>query len=164
MSERLIAAAKANYDTSPIPGDFLIPPRLLVREAVASLGWGTMTYACDTCGFEWSVWLSLGVEGPPALRDAGLYLASPMWAGACPAWPIKPDATPEERAQLRHMAKCDGRMGHVRFREDREFAAKLIPDDAPRFIVGPYDSAHLVIPEDALVAARRFHADRESRP
>ena len=56
----------------------------LVREAVGRLVWGTMDYACDACGFRWAVWMSLGVEGPPALRESGLYVAAPFTIG-CPA-------------------------------------------------------------------------------
>lgn len=158
MSARLIAAAKANYGAGTDPGQPMIPARLLVREAVATLGWGSMIYQCDACGFEWHVWLALGVEGPPSLRAAGLYIAAPFTAGKCPSWPVKPDATDEDRANFRHLTQCAGTMGHVRFKSDREFYPTLIPDDAPRFVIGAYDSADLVIPEDALVRAQRFHA------
>lgn len=119
----------------------------LVREAVAGLGWGTMTYACDTCEFEWEVWLSFGVEGPPALRDAGLYVAAPFGLSSCPAWP--------------DMRSCGGRMSHVRWSDDRRFCSPaLIPDDVPRFVLprslsGGGEGAALEIPTPAVVRARR---------
>lgn len=161
MSERLIAAAAANV---PQPGDGpRVPQVVLVREAVASLGWGTMTYACEACGFEWRVWLGLGVEGPPSLREVGLYVACPFVVGRCPAWPVKPGATDEDRARFAHLTRCDGQMSHVRFAQDETFAPRLMPDDAPRFVLDTwYDAAQLVIPEPALIRARQFHSERES--
>lgn len=159
MSARLIAAAAANIDEGAY--DPPVPHVALVREAIATLAWGTMNYRCEACGFEWEVWLGLGVEGPAGLRDHGLYVASPFTISRCPAWPIKQDATPEERAQLRHMVPCDGRMTHVRFCADREFGPTLVPDDAPRFVLDAWDvAAQLVIPTPALVRARQFHTDR----
>lgn len=163
MSERLIAAAatnKTNIDRGEMESP--VPRVVLVREAVALLGWGTMTYACDRCGFEWKVWLGFGVEGPEALREHGLYVPSPFTAGTCPSWPIKPDATTDDRKLFQHLTKCDGRMGHVRWGEDETFGPLLIPDDAPRFVLDTwYEAAQLVIPEPALIYARRFHSDRE---
>lgn len=159
MSERLISAAAAINDVEPgYPSP--VPRVALVREAVAALCWGTMAYRCDACGFEWDVWLGLGVEGPPAIRDYGLYAASPFTVGSCPAWPVNPNASAEEKATFRHLGKCDGGMTHVRFGDDREFAPMLPPDDAPRFVLDHwYDCATLVIPEPALIRARRFHAE-----
>lgn len=158
MSERLIAAAERQVvepgRTPPVPQP------MLVHEAVTSLGWGTMAYRCESCGFEWDVWLSLGVEGPPALRAHGLYVASPFTLSNCPAWPTKAGATDEERAQFRHLTRCEGSMSHVRFGDDREFAPTLIPDDQPRFVIDQwYDVARLAIPEPALIVARRFHSE-----
>jgi hypothetical protein len=142
------AAAERLLTDDPDPFD---EPRwaallALVREAVEQLGWGTMTYACDTCPFEWAVWLSLGVEGPPALRKAGLYIAAPFMLSRCPAWP--------------QMQPCGGRMKHVRWDGDQEFEPQPIPDDAPRFVL-PHslsaagEGARLEIPTPALVRARR---------
>jgi hypothetical protein len=160
MSERLIEAAERQFaggPGAPVP----VPQVVLVREAVALLGWGTMVYACDRCGFEWKVWLALGVEGPPNVKSLGLYVPAPFKAGRCPSWPVKPDATPEERATFRHLTRCDGEIGHVRFREDEEFEPALIPDDSPRFVLDHwYDCAHLHVPEPALIVARRFHSER----
>lgn len=126
---------------------------LLVRGAVERLAWGTMNYRCEQCGFEWEIWLSLGVEGPADLREVGLYVASPFTV-RCPAWP--------------KMQACGGTMSHVRFSDDVRFGfngdrsntPKLIPDDAPRFVL-PYsvssggEGARLEMPTDALVRARR---------
>lgn len=125
----------------------------LVREAVGRLSWGTMTYRCEQCAFEWEVWLSLGVEGPPALRDAGAFVASPFTLSRCPAWP--------------GMQSCPGQMSHVRFADDREFEPTLIPDDAPRFVLPVFmasgERAELAIPTPALIRARRFHHDAADR-
>jgi hypothetical protein len=150
MSARLIAAAAAampDIDKGQI--DPLVPQSMLVREAVGLLGWGTMTYRCDACGFKWEVWLSLGVEGPPSLRDNGLYVASPFTLSSCPAWP--------------NMTRCSGSMAHVNFRGDREFPPTLIPDDVPRFVLDNWhDCADLVIPTPALIYARRFHNEPDA--
>lgn len=156
MSARLIAAAEANI---PEPGrDAVVPHVALVREAVATLGWSTMKYGCGTCGFEWEVWLALGVEGPPSLRTANLMVPAPFTTGRCPAWPVRPGATAEDRARFRHLTRCEGEMSHVRFSEDREFAPTLIPDDVPRFTLDPWhEHGVLVISSPALIAARRFH-------
>ncbi len=160
MSARLIEAAKAVQPGAP-GEEPVVPYVALVREAVASLVWGSMFYRCNACSFEWEVFLAFGVEGPSTLRETGLYVASPFVVGSCPAWPIKADATEEERAQLRHMGRCEGRMSHVDWKRDREFkAAQLSPDDAPRFVLdGWHGLAALLIPTPALVRARRFHAD-----
>lgn len=160
MSERLIDFAK---QTVPEPGTSTRPPRVaLIREAVVTLGWGTMIYSCEHCGFEWRVWLSLGVEGPPTLRDAELFVPAPFGGIRCPAWPIKSGATAEERARFQHMTACTGSMSHVRFAADEEFEPRLIPDDAPRFVLDAwYEHGTLVVPEPAIIAARRFHSDRD---
>lgn len=136
MAKRLVA------DAAPFEAGQQEAHLALVRAAVARLGWGTMLYACEACGFEWEVWLSLGVEGPPALREESLYVAAPFMV-RCPAWP--------------NMTPCPGKMPHVRWADDREFEARPIPDDAPRFVL-PYsggDGATLEIPGPALVRARR---------
>lgn len=160
MSSRIATAAKMNFEQGSPGEDSPVPHRLLVGEAVTQLGWGTMTYACETCGFEWKVWLTLGVEGPPSLREHDLYVPAPFTLSSCPAWPVNPDATEDERAGLRHMHACTGRMSHVRFREDEEFAPRLIPDDAPRFVLdGWADHGAIVMPTPALIRARRHHAE-----
>lgn len=148
MSARLIAAGKAAMpDAEKGETEPRIPWAMLVREAVALLGWGSMRYRCSACGFEWDIWLALGVEGPPELREAGLYLASPFTIGWCPAWP--------------QMQTCDGRMSHIDFHADTAFPPLLIPDDAPRFVIDEWHhTARLHVPEPALIAARRFHNER----
>lgn len=161
MSARLLAAIESAIDgmgADPTQRPLVLP---LVREAVATLAHGTMTYACEACKFEWVVWLGLGVEGPQVLRDANLYVPC-AFTMPCRAWPVNPEATDEERAQYRHLTVCTGTMSHVRWGEDENFPElRLVPDDAPRFVVGPwYEQGDLVVPEPAMVAARRFHADR----
>lgn len=156
MSDRLTAAAAANTpsgEDSPVH-------RLLVAEAVSQLGWGTMPYQCERCGYEAEVWLSLGVEGPPSLKGKGLYVPAPFTT-RCMAWPLKADATEEERATMRDMTSCDGLMRHIDWNRDRRFEPRLVPDGAPRFVLDDwYDSARLLWTEDALVAARRFHREQ----
>ena len=122
----------------------------LTERAIASLGWRTMNYKCEKCGFEWAVYLTLGCEGPPELKEKGLALAVPFVAGRCPSWP--------------GMKTCDGSMQHVRFADDQTFFPRLIPDDAPRFVLpttsaggeGGAPCGRLEIPMPALVRARRF--------
>jgi hypothetical protein len=163
VSEQLIVAAAAQIrDPGHFDGETArVPHVMLVREAVALLGRGTMTYQCDACGFEWKVWLAFGVEGPAELREHGLYVPAPFKAGRCPSWPVKPGATVEDRRTFQHLTRCEGQMGHVRWAQDEVFAPRLIPDDAPRFVLDHwYDSAHLHIPEPALIVARQFHHER----
>lgn len=82
---------------------------LRVIDAVGSdgrLAWGTMTYACESrsgpsCGFEHRIWMLLGVEGPPALKAADLYVASPFFCGTCPG--------------------CGGGLVHTRWSDDEEW-------------------------------------------
>lgn len=129
-----------------------------VATAVDRLCWGSMAYRCDICGFEWEVWMALGVEGPPHLRNQGLYVATPFMAGRCPAWPI---------ASAEEMVSCGGGMRHVRFDGDRQFEPCVAPDDVPRFVLpraqwGLSGGADLEVPTAALVRARRWHADRQA--
>lgn len=163
MSERLIEAARVTgREPSEDRYEALVPQQMLVREAVACLAHGTMNYRCEVCGFEWEVWLGMGVEGPQALKNAGLFVPCAFVIGRCPAWPVRADATEEERAQLRDMGPCDGQMTHVEFSRDRRFdSPQMVPDDRARFVLDPwYDQGQLVIPEPALIGARRWHRER----
>lgn len=137
-----------------------VPAQVAVLDAVRNLGHLTMTYRCESCGYEVEVWCALGVEGPLALKDAGRYVAAPFGV-PCPAWPIRADATEEERKTYRHLGRCDGMMSHVEWSRDREVEPSLIPDEAPRFVVDPdADCGRLVYTEGALVSARRWHNER----
>lgn len=163
MQSKLEVAAERLVPTPEQVGSGTeFPWQLLTRTAVGQLAHGTMTYECDTCGFHWRVWLALGVEGPQALRDARLYVPAPFTVGSCPAWPINPDATEEERAQLRDMFRCPGRMAHVRFSEDERFGApRLMPDEVPRFVLDDdHAQGRLSMPTAAMVAARRWHREQ----
>jgi len=132
----------------------------LLRELLSShIGWSTMNYACvgnenrtprgvhPPCGFQWSIWLTLGVEGPTWLRELGAYIACPFYAGTCPNWKCK--------GQMRHVAGTD------RFRDEVFTEPRLVPDDVPRFVLPTSvyrgdEGARLLIPEPALVKARVF--------
>lgn len=138
------------------------PPQVLLmaaQEAVRRLCWGTMHYRCRGCSFEWEIWLALGVEGPPHLKQRGLALACPFGIGRCYAWPR--DAAGE-------LTTCDGEMLHVDFNRDEHWASpRLAPDDVPRFVLPRMVSrgdqgAELEIPESALVAARKWHSEGQA--
>lgn len=148
MSEAIIKAINRLHDEGPDPFEAATfeASLALIRTAVDRLAWGTMTYRCQACGFEWRIWLSLGVEGPPQFRASGLYLAAPFMV-RCPAWP--------------GMKGCDGQMQHVRWIEDETFREPvLIPDAVARFVL-PYSAdrgdtgARLEIPGPALIRARQ---------
>jgi hypothetical protein len=163
MSEQLRKAAAWLADQVDPDARVFAPPMPfapLVAAAVSQMCWGAMNYRCEVCGFEWEVWLGLGVEGPPGLREAGLYVPCAFTVG-CPAWPLKPDATVEEIKQLRNMGPCSGSMAHTDWQRDRHFEPMLPPDDAPRFVLdAQLDQGRLVLPADALVRARRFHREK----
>lgn len=105
--------------------------RVAVEGLVASTGydpataWGTMTYGCmglrptpgsEGCGFEHTVYLGLGIEGPAVLRDADAIIPSPAFCGSCP--------------------KCGGSLGHTDWNRDETFALPVpVPDTAARFRV-----------------------------
>lgn len=155
MSDELATAANRVIEQGPGPWpneDYTVL-LALTREAAARFGWAAMTYECAKCGFSWEIWCALGVEGPPDLKERGLSIASPFGIGRCPSWP--------------QMEPCDGEMSHVRFSEDRHFAPRMIPDDAPRFVLpdtaaGGAMSARLEIPLPALVRARRAGTDPDN--
>lgn len=131
----------------------------LVHRAIPQLAHKTMIYKCDDCGFEWEVYLALGLEGPDELSANHLVLPVPFVAGTCEVW--RPPPGEEPAAGLRNLKRCGGAMQHVRFQEDRSFAPSLIPDDAPRFVLptsaagGDAPCGRLEIPTPALVRARR---------
>jgi hypothetical protein len=160
MSDVLAKAASTLYEGGPDPFDPTKPTigLSLVREAVQRLGWGTMNYRCEDCAYEVRVWLSLGVEGPPTLRQANLYLACPfaIRCFACAGKPAESTTPPPFDKQ-----PLNGQMLHVNFARDDEFVPRMIPDDAPRFVLpaavwGGSEGADLHVPSDALVAARRY--------
>lgn len=105
----------------------------------------------EGCGFERRVYLGIGCEGPPALKEAGLFLPVPMYAGVC--------------------ENCGGGLMHVRWGEDEEFAEKDAPPDAALFIVpgkstaarfaeSGFAGAELIRTEAEKVALRKFHGPR----
>lgn len=76
--------------------------------------------ARPACGWEHRVWLTLGVEGPPALKgegeEYGPWIPSPMMCGTCP--------------------NCEGGLAHVRWNDDVQYEVpEPVPEDAPRFFV-----------------------------
>lgn len=97
------------------------------------LAWGTMIYACKGetrgnpgCGWEHRVWLGIGVEGPPTLREVSATVPSPFFCGRCP--------------------RCGLGLAHDRWREDEEFdAPRPFPDDVARFIVPTIEKAQQFI-------------------
>jgi hypothetical protein len=163
MSDVLTNAAKALYGNGGDPFDPAKPTvgLALVREAVARLGWGTMVYRCEACGYEARVWLSLGVEGPQVLRDASLYLACPftMRCWACAGKPVEAgDPLPPAPFNKQPL---NGTMSHVRFDHDEHFDPLLIPDNAARFVLptavwGGSEGADIHVPSGALAAGRRW--------
>lgn len=163
MSQKLIDFMQTFWERPPEQAFDRPNPSMFVREAVGLLCWGTMQYRCDTCGHEWSVWLALGVEGPTQLKEAGLYVPSPFSTGPCRAWPLREDATEQDRKLMSDTRTCNGTYTHVTWHNDVVFSTpEMAPDDAPRFALSQaYDYAELVIPTDALVAARRYHKDKQ---
>jgi hypothetical protein len=116
---------------------------LLAAQAARDLCWGTMRYRCESCGFDWRVWLALGVEGPASLKSRCLYMPCPFTI-SCPAWP--------------NMQPCEGHMSHINWAEDERFPEpQLPPDSVPRFVLPDSGGtcARLLIPDLALVEARR---------
>lgn len=150
--------AEALARLQPAEEDFILPTDTdraiqlaLVREAVTQLAWGNMAYVCNACSVEVRVWLGLGCEGPPGLREHGLYVPVPFGI-ACQCW-----VGSDPLAGVR----CDGTMMHQEWNRDQEFMPRLPPDDAPRFVLDPlHDSAQIVWPTAALVRARRYHFDQ----
>jgi hypothetical protein len=153
------AAARIDQGQGPWPAEDWTVLAALIDQAVGSLCGLTMNYRCEDCGFEWEVYLALGLEGPGALKQAGLALPVPFVI-SCPAWraPEGEEVNPE----LTNLRPCEGSMTHVRWSDDRLLAPPEIPpDDAPRFVL-PDSSAgesppcgRLEIPGPALVRARR---------
>lgn len=163
-AERLFpdpAAVSETYDpfdpTTPTLG------LALVREAVGRLAWERMVYRCEACSYEVFVYLTLGVEGPPALKAARTYVACPFMV-ACWACRGRP-RTDEERARPQppgptYREPLNGTMRHVG-RSLPLRGVELVPDDVAYFAL-PHRvdrgdaGADLVIPDQALVAARRW--------
>jgi hypothetical protein len=132
----------------PAEGDFMDDAAkamyaVIVRQAVGDLCHAAFRYKCKDCGFDWWVWMGLGIEGPGDLHQKRLALPCPFII-QCPAWP--------------DMKPCRGEMNHVDWDEDQRFTAPVLPpDDVPRFILPESggDCGHLHIPTPALVKARR---------
>lgn len=140
-----------------------VPQQVAVQEAIRQLCWSMMHYRCEECGFETQVYLMLGVEGPKVLRDQNYYVPAPFTV-ACPAWPIKPDATALERAQFRHLQPCSGTMAHVQFNLDRDFAPRMVEPNMPRFALDmDFSCARLVWTEAALIKAWQYHHDKSQQ-
>lgn len=106
------------------------------------------------CGFERRVFLGVGCEGPPELREANLVIPVPMYAGICP--------------------RCGSSLQHVRWNEDEAFEEKDPPEDAAYFVVpgkataaryaeGGYAGAELVRTKEEIEAVGRFHSEVEPR-
>lgn len=65
--------------------------------------WAAFQYQCERCGnIEW-IYLGVGVEGPPELRDRAGYIPSPLMGPLC------------------LLCKGKGATKHVRWREDKTF-------------------------------------------
>lgn len=103
------------------------------------------------CGFEHRIYLGIGCEGPPELKESKTWIPVPMNAGVCP--------------------DCGGGMMHVRWGEDEEFAEKDPPEGAALFIVPGkstaagyaergYAGAELIRTEGEEAAIKRFHGPR----
>lgn len=92
---------------------------LLTREAVRRLCWLKMTYQCGSghvegCGYRYEVYCALGVEGPPALKDAGLSIPC-AFIHKCPTG-------------------CGGTAAHAEWSRDTTLDPLVVaPDDAPWF-------------------------------
>lgn len=163
MENEYASAAKriVDQDVGPWPDEDWTVLVALTEKAVGSLAWSTMTYRCEKCGFEWEVYLGLGVEGPPELKDRGLALPVPFVIGRCPAWTPKDGVA---KPDLSNLEACEGEMTHVEWSRDRKLnPPELVPDDAPRFVLpsasaggeGGAPCGRLEIPMPALVRARR---------
>lgn len=160
MRNEIAKAAKriVEQEEVPWPAEDWSALLSLIHRAVPQLAHKTMTYACDDCGFEWEVYLALGLEGPDELSAGHLVLPVPFVAGRCEVW--RPPAGEEPKADLTNLSACGGTMQHVRFQDDRSFAPSLIPDDAPRFVLplsaagGDAPCGRLEVPTPALVRMR----------
>lgn len=81
------------------------------------LVWMAMQYQCKSChGIEW-VYVGVGVEGPPSLRDRRLWIASPMQGPSC--------------------LKCKGDTLHVHWSQDKTFLPQDPPEGSRYFRVPP---------------------------
>lgn len=91
-----------------------------VQRAVAGrhdLVWAAFQYGCERCRvIEW-IYMGVGVEGPPELRNEGNYIASPMQGPAC-QW-------------------CGGETSHINWHRDQEFPPKPVPSGQRYFAVPP---------------------------
>lgn len=164
QNEIAVAAQKiVEQGPGPWPAEDWSALLSLIHRATGQLAWKTMIYACEDCGFEWEVYLSLGLEGPDELSAAGLVLPVPFIAGKCDVW--RPPAGEEAKPDLTNLKPCGGSMQHVRWEEDRTFAPSLIPDDAPRFVLplsaagGDAPCGRLEVPTPALVRMRSAARD-----
>lgn len=144
-------------EPGPWPAAVWTSLHALVRQAPAQLAHMGMHYRCDRCEFEWLVYLTIGLEGPEALKLGGLSLPVPFIIG-CPRWhePKDPEKDPAG------YTACGGSMQHVDWSRDPVFEPLvLIPDDAARFVLpdaAPGDDppcGHLAMPTAALVRGRR---------
>lgn len=94
----------------------------VVRKAVGNfrdMVWGSMVYSCTArCDYEHRILLGVGVEGPPALKEAGYTIPSPFICGRCP--------------------RCGGLMQHDRWDEDEEGEPRELTEEEhskPRFVI-----------------------------
>jgi hypothetical protein len=159
-----LAAAAAKLvegrELGPWPDEVYVQLLALTRQAAVSVAWSTMNYRCEACSFEWEVYLALGCEGPPELKEVGLAVAVPFVI-ECRAWVPDEDVPAETPPELAIKA-CEGHMQHVDWARDRTLSPPaLIPEDAPRFVLPETGSGEsfpcgrLEIPTPALVRARR---------
>lgn len=88
------------------------------------LCWATMVYACvgenpspqtSGCGWEHRVWLGVGVEGPPEVKERKEFIPCPFYCGRCP--------------------QCGARLAHERWNEDEEFEPRPFPPGVSKFVV-----------------------------
>lgn len=139
----------------------------LAREAVGRLAWEMMRYRCRECGFAAPIWLTLGVEGPPALRELNVYVACPFmvkcWACSGPprrqGEPVS--SAPYDREPL------NGTMQHVGL-DNPLRALVVVPDDEAYFVLPDRadrgdSGASLVLPDEARVFAQRWFFEEAPR-
>ena len=90
------------------------------------LVWLAMQYRCVRCGaIEW-ICCGVGIEGPPELRQRGLYIASPFMGPACIA-----------TASITALRPCGGETIHVDWNQDKTFMPRPPPIGARYFRIPP---------------------------